>query len=455
MKKNPLLLQYSLLLIFSTGLIGVQKGFSQCTADFTFTADSILGRIQLVSLVNPVNSDSPITYQWKDASGNVLSNLANPHWKPDPGMFNLCLNITNAGCVDSICKEIMVPSRYCKASFTYQTNQNTGEVVFTNSTIGDSAKFYWSFGDGSYASSANPVHTFDQNGWYYVCLNMENKDSSCKDVACEFIRINKPSPAPCEALWTYTYDSIDSKKVRFQNLSVGDSLKASGWLFGDGSDNPFQENPVHQFDSVGMYKVCLLISGPDCADSTCKWIEIIEVIIHCNAAFDVQLFEDSLNGSKRIAVFTNTSSGDLSPLSYQWTFGDDSTFFGTAPVHYYPQDGTYKVCLTVNSGGMLCQDSTCKWVTISSSTGLRTTQTDPLGIECYPVPVVDVLNWRVGKSTSGILSINLYSSEGRLLRHIEPGLLSSGSIDMHELNQGFYWLEFATQDSREMISIIK
>src|SRR5690606_7145085 len=98
------------------------------------------------------------------------------------GLHTICLKIENNGCADSNCTTLTIPLRFCKSDFSYEVEPLTGTVTFTNKSVGYNSTYLWSFGDGvSFSTDSDPIHVFD-NGWFYICLNMRNSDSSCSDV---------------------------------------------------------------------------------------------------------------------------------------------------------------------------------------------------------------------------------------------------------------------------------
>jgi gliding motility-associated-like protein len=61
---------------------------------------------------------------------------------------------------------------------------------FNEST--DASSFLWNFGDGSYAFSENPTHTYGDTGTYDVCLRVTS-GFGCKDSVCKPLKV-QPNP---------------------------------------------------------------------------------------------------------------------------------------------------------------------------------------------------------------------------------------------------------------------
>lgn len=411
---------------------------AQCDANFTYTVDSVQGIVSCTNTSTIGTIDSPVVYTWYEIPGNVLSNSVNPNIPFTDGVHTLCLIMENDSCVDTFCTVIVMPARYCLAQYTYLVNNTSGEVQFTNQSTGVNSEYIWSFGDGvSFSTDANPIHTYE-NGWYYVCLNIQNPDSSCSDVDCHFIRIQKPTPTPCIADFNYEYDTVNSKIVHFSNQTFSDSSTSVIWLF-PGEQTDTTNQPSFDFQTVGNYTVCLLVSGPLCADSICKTIEVIQVLPVCDANFTYQLFKDTVTGgTPRIAVFNNQSVGNN--LSYEWYVNDSLVSINQDPIYYYPTDGFYKVCL-VASNQNLCSDSTCQQITILSSTGIENAQ--DCGISISPNPALTEVRIDVTDCMEQVEHLTIYSMMGTLA-YEQSAEITSVTIPLANWAKGMYIVEVKT-----------
>ena len=64
----------------------------------------------------------------------------------------------------------------------------------------------------------------------------------------------------CEAAFTIVLDSLSTSPYlyHFKDISTG-NVNAWHWDFGDGKSS-LEQNPSHQYDEPGTYKVCLTVS---------------------------------------------------------------------------------------------------------------------------------------------------------------------------------------------------
>jgi PKD repeat protein len=438
------------LLLFMYTMINTGK--TQCIADFSYTADSVTGNVQFMNL-STADTLTPIFYNWYSQSAVPVSTDKHPMIHLAPGTHTICLTVIKSGCRDSVCKPVTMPPVYCNSAFSYTIDQVTGEASFTNLSAGDSITYHWSFADGTHSTQKEPVHTFASNGWYYVCLNIYNTDSSCTDVTCEFVRVNKNTPAPCNPSFMPIYDNTSRRLVNFFNTTTPDSTNTFVWFIN--SDTIRDENPVYLFPDSGFYKVCMLVSGQNCADSVCKFIEILGDVALCNAAFTYRLYPDSgVSRSERIAVFSNASEGES--LNYAWDFGDNTTSQASHPRHYYPEDGEYKVCLKAYNHSLACSDTMCTLITIRTVTGTKEQYADA-DVRVYPVPFTDVVQVELKASCDAEVRAVVYDLVGRI-RHVSEYKYIPGEavkLNLADMEKGLYLLDIHSGNRHKTVRIFK
>lgn len=148
---------------------------------------------------------------------------------------------------------------------------------------------------------------------------------------CVLLHLSFQSFSQCKAGFSFVFR--DTNTVRFTDSSV--KAKSWEWDFGDGIKVSGEPDPVHYFHKRGTYQVCLIIqnSSLSCNDTICKTISFSD---NCQAAFSTEK-----TGSDQIK-FINSSS-DFN--QWEWDFGDGSQSFLKSPVHNFPKDSSYEVCL--------------------------------------------------------------------------------------------------------------
>ncbi len=453
---------------------------------------------------------SELYYGWDfgDGSPSVSMDTAY-HTYSAPGNYTVLHTDTLFGytttCIDTTTFVIIVDSVEAIMSWI----PNGLDVEFydssTTNSPGGITGWLWDFGDGNTSTAQFPTHTYIISGTYTVCLIAFNNCAA--DTICANLTVN------CNAPVAGFLDSASNLTVFFTNLSTSDDVFPNYlWDFGDGNTST-QINPVHTFNSPGIYTVCLTISDSCGTDSLCS-----NLTITCpapNAAFN-----SSINFLS--ATFTDIST--QSPISWLWDFGDGNTSTQQNPTNTYDIGGTYTVCLLVSND---CEvDSVCNSITVSPCTlpvaafvdssftlttyftntsttsygnpsyfwdfgdGNTSTQTDPVhtyaadgtytvcliitdscgsdsscisvtvpqglgmpdyenSIEIYPNPVNDVLNIELKTDAKGFI----YAADGRPIRQL---ILISGhnTVSLDEFQSGIYVLSIETDTAIKSYQIV-
>lgn len=73
----------------------------------------------------------------------------------------------------------------CEALFSiFEINENEAMVVIINLSTGDALEYLWDFGDGNTSTEAFPIHYYESDGTYNVCLTITNTEDQCSDTIC-------------------------------------------------------------------------------------------------------------------------------------------------------------------------------------------------------------------------------------------------------------------------------
>lgn len=219
------------------------------------------------------------------------------------------------------------------------TSAITGSTACFTDTTSAGVTWEWDFGDGNTSTLQNPCHTYANPGNYTACMIVS--DTCTSDTICTNVYIcGSPS-----ANW-----SSSSVGLVGQFTDASTNIPTSWlWDFGDGATSTSQ-NPNHLYSTEGTYTVCLIITNPCGADTTCN-----TVTISCPSP--TAAWTESSQGLT--ATFNNQSIG---AVGYSWDFGDGFTSTLQNPTHLYATAGTYTVCLISTS--QCGNDTTCSTVTI-------------------------------------------------------------------------------------------
>ncbi len=152
----------------------------------------------------------------------------------------------------------------------------------------------------------------------------------------------------CQAEFVIDYSGPESLEVLFQDFSYSIEGEIVGWKwdFGDGNTSE-EQNPVHVYDSGGIYEVVLSIeTSSGCASSLIQHLCIGDDDIvegpECQAIFFFEQLDE-----EGAFHFQDVSLGEV--ISWQWNFGDGNTSEEPVPVHRYEEPGVYVVTLTIET----------------------------------------------------------------------------------------------------------
>ncbi len=328
-----------------------------CEADFSFTQDSTNYRTFQFLDESIGNIDE---WYWEFGDGNN-SDEPNPvHEYDSPGIYPVCLTISDSvgSCNDVFCMDVEVYANDCEADFEFEVFQGDPFTIqFSDLSTPEIDLYFWVFGDGTSSDEQNPVHTYQAEGDFEVCLGIFDLETSCFDSICKTVSI--PLQAECEAAFTYDQDPENPFSVNFMDESTGE-IVSWNWDFGDGSTSD-EPSPTHVFAEEGLFGVCLEvvdITGT-CTSLYCEEI-LVEAPEYCTADFDFEVIPDEI----LTVSFTDLSEGPVN--AWSWNFGDGTTSTAQNPTHVYADTGLYTVQLLVYNSDSLsfCSDSIAKQVQV-------------------------------------------------------------------------------------------
>jgi PKD repeat protein len=143
-----------------------------------------------------------VTSWYWDFGDGQTSTLQNPvHAYALPGVYKVCLTITavstsGQSCCDQVCtKVIACGGQPCEVHPYFKwTDLGHWTLQFTDLSTGTGTPcaWFWDFGDGNTSTLQNPVHSYQNPGFYVVCLKVTyciydasgNVIETCADEYC-------------------------------------------------------------------------------------------------------------------------------------------------------------------------------------------------------------------------------------------------------------------------------
>ncbi|MBK7968083.1 MAG: PKD domain-containing protein [Bacteroidetes bacterium] len=304
------------------------------------------------------------SWNWNFGDGTTTAAADPYHTFSGPGNYAVTLTVTSLhGCSGSITDSVSVfelPVPVISVS-----NNCVGDPTsFSGITaIGDTAvyDYQWTFGDGNTSAIQNPMHQYTAAGTYAVSLTMTNANGCVANATSSVTLYPVPEPGFDFA------DACAESSVQFNNTSTisSGSITQYIWNFGDGSSGSGLVNPVHTFDSAGVYNITLIaVSDNGCIDSTTQQITVFPLPV---SNFS---YSQAAGCGPLTIYFTDSSfvtSGTI--VAWAWNFGNGETSNLQNPSTVYSSSGTYGVSLTV-----------------TTDMGCTQTFTQPNAITIYPGP---------------------------------------------------------------------
>jgi PKD repeat protein len=160
------------------------------------------------------------------------------------------------------------------------------------------------------------------------------------------------------------YVAIDGQSIVFDGSASSDpdaDPLTYVWDFGDGS-SASGVSPSHTYALAGMYTVTLIVNDGQLSSSPASTTVTVTPSNFAPTANPGGPYT-GIDGQTIVFDGSASTDPDADPLTYAWTFGDDSSASGVSPSHVYALPGMYSVTLVVNDG-LLDSLSTSTTVTV-------------------------------------------------------------------------------------------
>ena len=187
-----------------------------------------------------------------------------------------CVTATDAnGCTATACDTLLPLNQSgCQAFFAWAPDSMLGSplpaVWFTDLSQGG-AMYFWDFGDNTFSTDQNPLHTYAGTGVYQVCLTIVSADSSCFDTYCETVFVGNNS-GNCDA----SFSNSGPTPIGYSfSANVQDPNLNYQWFI----DNQYVGNGYDAYSpgfSNGVHTICLTVidSLNNCMDTQCQTITV-------------------------------------------------------------------------------------------------------------------------------------------------------------------------------------
>ncbi|MBN1802231.1 MAG: right-handed parallel beta-helix repeat-containing protein [Candidatus Lokiarchaeota archaeon] len=234
--------------------------------DFSANETEIIQGQPIKFTFNGMLGNSPFTFEWHFGDGINSTEQDPVHTYNQPGVYSVNLIVIDVnGDNDTETKAGYINvSLDTKPNVDFSANETViiqGQPVrFMYRGSGGNAPlaFFWEFGDGTNSTDQVPVHVYDQPDLYVVALTITdfNGDSGKKTGLITVLEDFKPTV-------NFSIDGsrfVDGRPIQFFFTgNEGNAPLSFYWEFGDGTSST-EQNPVHAYESPGIYNVTLTIT---------------------------------------------------------------------------------------------------------------------------------------------------------------------------------------------------
>ncbi len=394
-------------------------------------------------------------WMWDFGNGEVSYEQNPTYTYSEEGNYEVSLTISGTECQDTKTKRVNVgnnwPPQNCHADYDWNVLEDGLTVEFFDMSVSDSiTEYMWDFGDGDVSAEQNPVHTYAEEGMYFVALTIVSDE--CTDTRVRHIHVGEGGgwpPQNCHAMFFPEY--ISDMTIAFTDMSMG-NIDSWFWNFGDNNTSA-EQNPQHTYAEAGIYIVTLAISGEECADSLAMEIFVDEPWNNnpCEALFLPEFTENPLE-----VMFHDMSIGAVS--SWSWNFGDGTASYEQNPSHTYEQSGTYLVTLGIETEdgcshvySVEVNLETMSYSALHSSTG-STGINEVLNISSlnlYPNPVDKVMNITFNAEENETMYLVITSALGQQIYKASYSAKAASNhieVNTSDFEKGLYIMQLHSAD---------
>ncbi|AKB28648.1 cell surface protein [Methanosarcina siciliae T4/M] len=281
------------------------------------------------------------SWDFGDGAGSPDQNPM--HTYSRAGNYNVTLTVDNKNGTDSKVVTVTV-----LAQPVFSASPTSGKtplsVSFTDESTGSPTAWNWTFGDGTYSTEKNPVHTYEKVGKYAVKLTLNETGTRSEVTKYGYIIVSNGYEVPVAAFSASPVSGKEPLSVSFTDQSTG-SPSSWKWTFGDGTYST-AENPVHVYSEAGAYSVTLRVRNEKGSNTLTK-----SRYIRVSNGLDGPVTSFSASRTSGEAPLTVDFSGEGKgyPKLWKWSFGDGNTSTDKNPVYTFNKSGLYSVRLTASN----------------------------------------------------------------------------------------------------------
>jgi PKD repeat protein len=183
-------------------------------------------------------------------------------------------------------------------------------VQFTSQSTGGVTNWEWFSNNVSFSTSNNPTHSFNQDGTFYIELNVSNGDPACTISILDTIHVTCPIQASFSAS---DQEVAPGSTVLFTN--TGSGYNSVQWFI-NGVPDAITTDLSHTFDTEGQYMITQISSN-----DLCEMVANTIIIQVGNSCDSVSAGNDLVICAGDAVQLHGTSPGINNVVSTEWIGG--------------------------------------------------------------------------------------------------------------------------------------
>ena len=324
-------------------------------ADFTCSQNSSIAGEEIQFYFAGIKGNGNLTYYWEFGDGNS-SHLQDPLYSyNESGYFSVSLQIIDEdGDEQKLIKNNFIkiePDLYPVVDFyCLQNTSIVGEEIqfYYKGTKGNGDLIYfWEFGDGNSSHLQDPIHKYNNGGYYSIFLRITDEDGDEQEIRKEnFVSIALDLYPTADFVYSQNYSIVGEEIQFFFNGVLGNGELTYYWEFGDGIQNSTKSNPIVNYSNPGNYSISLYISDFDGDVDNVTKINYFIVYPDLFPIADFTVNVSSVISGKDIHFCFNGTAGNGNS-TFVWIFGDGTFSNEMNPIKRYNTPGNYLVIIEI------------------------------------------------------------------------------------------------------------
>jgi YVTN family beta-propeller protein len=167
-----------------------------------FSASPTSGKTPLTVSFTDQSIGSPNSWAWNFGDGTNSTEQNPVHIYNKAGQYSVTLTLNETGTSSAVIKSsyIAVSNDFEAPVAALTASPIAGKapftVSFTDQSTGSPTSWRWNFGDGTYSTGQNPIHTYSKAGLYSIALTASNANGNNALTKSGYIAVSSASNAP-------------------------------------------------------------------------------------------------------------------------------------------------------------------------------------------------------------------------------------------------------------------